>query len=282
MRRLTAIYITSIALLSTTACVNKKLFYNEQLARKGAEGQVTVLSKELFERKREVATGNQEIADLNRKIGAIEKEMADLHAEVARRTETLSASSERLMGQKRELEIKLESTLKTLEAREAELKDATARSSQMKNTLSSDYGALESALANIMQSGVKVDVLEDHLEVMVQDQILFGSETLRLGPSAPGFLMPFSAFLADRPAYKVQVHAHVDNQIPPRQKEVNDTWSFSQARALNIVRTMVSNYNVNAYMLAPVARGEYAPVSTNSTPEGRAENRRTVFYIYTK
>jgi chemotaxis protein MotB len=282
MRGLKPIVIASTGLLLFTSCVQKKLYYSEQLARKGAEGQVSVLSKELLDRKREQGTANKEIAELNRKIGGIEKEMADLHAEVARRTETLSASSERLMAEKRELEIKLESTAKTLETRNAELKELTATSNSLKNILASDFGALESALGGIINSGVQINILADHMEVVVPDVILFGTETVRLGPSAPGFLMPFSAFLAERPAYKVQVHAHVDNQLPSRQKEVTDTWAYAQARALYIVRAMVSNYNVNAYMLSPVARGEYVPVSTNSTPEGRAENRRTVFYIYTK
>jgi flagellar motor protein MotB len=281
MKVLPLILNTLFILILGTSCVKKKLFVNEQMTRKGAEGQVTALSKELFDRKRETSTLIKDVGDLNRKIGGMEQEMADLQSELAKRTERMGASTEKLMAEKHDIEVRYNAVAKTLENKEAELKALSDQQNALNSILSSDYGALESALMGT-GSNVIMSQQQDHIEITVSDVILFGQDPTKLGTSAPAFLTPFSKFLGERPAYKIQVQAHVDNQIPIKNKDITDTWSFSQVRALAIVRALVSNYNVNAYMLAPVARGEFQPTGSNSTPEGRATNRRTVFYIYTK
>jgi chemotaxis protein MotB len=270
----------AVLLCVQSACVKKQLYYSEKLAHSKADGQVTALSKELFDRKTEAAKLIKEVGELNRLLGVQQKEVTDLQAELAKRTATLGASSERLIAEKTTLEMKLEATAKTLEDKEAQLSKLRSKQSQLDGTIATDIESLTTALAALNGHGYSMLPQQDHLEVTVEDQILFDRDGVRLSTSASGFLYGFAQYLAERPAYKVQIHAHVDNTLPNRQREITDSWAFAQVRALQIVRTLVSSYNVNAYMLAPVARGEYAPVSTNGTPEGRAENRRTVFYIY--
>jgi chemotaxis protein MotB len=257
--------ILAIALLAMSSCVKRKLYQAEILTRKGAEGQVSALAKELHDRKRENSNLIKEIGELNRQIGGLQKEMTDLHAELAKRTESMGASTEKLLAEKHELEVKLNATAKTLESKENQLNSLTSKQQAAQQQLSNDFGALETALTGINGNGVTLNMATDHIECTVADQMLFAPESTKLSASAAAFMNGFAQFLSERPAYKVQIHAHVDNLVP---------------RALNITRMLVNNYNVNAYMLAPVARGEYQPISTNSTPQGRAENRRTIFYIY--
>jgi chemotaxis protein MotB len=272
--------ILAIALLAMSSCVKRKLYQAEILTRKGAEGQVSALAKELHDRKRENSNLIKEIGELNRQIGGLQKEMTDLHAELAKRTESMGASTEKLLAEKHELEVKLNATAKTLESKENQLNSLTSKQQAAQQQLSNDFGALETALTGINGNGVTLNMATDHIECTVADQMLFAPESTKLSASAAAFMNGFAQFLSERPAYKVQIHAHVDNLVPARQRDLTDTWSYAQARALNITRMLVNNYNVNAYMLAPVARGEYQPISTNSTPQGRAENRRTIFYIY--
>jgi chemotaxis protein MotB len=103
-----------------------------------------------------------------------------------------------------------------------------------------------------------------------------------LGIPATGknLLQILAEFLAARPSLDVDVAAYTDNVLPPKEKTLKDTWDWSLQRATNVVRLMIREFNTNANQLTPVAKGEFYPVTSNETPEGRAKNRRTVFLIH--
>jgi chemotaxis protein MotB len=47
-----------------------------------------------------------------------------------------------------------------------------------------------------------------------------------------------------------------------------------------VTRLLIRDFNINANQLTPVGKGEYYPVASNETSEGRQRNRRTVLVIY--
>ena len=55
---------------------------------------------------------------------------------------------------------------------------------------------------------------------------------------------------------------------------------LSSARALSVFDYFVDNTNLNPANIKTSGRGEYVPVADNSTPEGRAANRRVEIRIY--
>jgi len=63
---------------------------------------------------------------------------------------------------------------------------------------------------------------------------------------------------------------------PAKEKTIKDTWDWSLQHATNVVRMLIREFNTNANQLMPVARGEFYPMTSNETPEGRSKNRRTV------
>jgi chemotaxis protein MotB len=274
--------LASLVSLSMMGCVKRKLYHAEQIARKSAEVQVSVLSKELFDRKKEAANLIGQIADLSKQTGRLDKEIGDLQAELAKRTQTMGASTERLVSEKSELDKRYQAAVSSLEKKEAQLLVLQKEKQHRDETLKEELGVLDMKLVSYLNNGAILLLADDHIELTIADKLLYNPDGLALNRNSNGVLGAVAEFLAERPAYRVQIYAHVDNQLPPRNKEISDTWAFAQVRALNVVRSLVSNFNVNAYMLAPVAMGEFQPLSTNSTVEGRAENRRTVFHFYPK
>ena len=71
-----------------------------------------------------------------------------------------------------------------------------------------------------------------------------------------------------------------DNTLPKGAKNMDDTWDWSLIRAVNVTRLLIRDFNINANQLTPVAKGEYYPVTSNETAEGRLRNRRTVLAIF--
>ena len=79
----------------------------------------------------------------------------------------------------------------------------------------------------------------------------------------------------------ILIEGHTDN-LPIRNAVYRDNWDLSVARATSIVRILVDEYKISAVRLTASGKGEFAPKATNSTPEGRAKNRRTEIILSPK
>ena len=72
----------------------------------------------------------------------------------------------------------------------------------------------------------------------------------------------------------IRVDGHTDDQQIGAGGEFDSNWELSQARALSVVLYMSEELGIPPSRLAATGFGEYRPVATNETPEGRARNRR--------
>lgn len=76
----------------------------------------------------------------------------------------------------------------------------------------------------------------------------------------------------------IRIEGHTDN-IPIYNEQFRDNWDLSIARALSVIRYIRSREQIDPIRLRPVGCGEYHPIDTNDTLEGRAKNRRVEVYI---
>ena len=72
----------------------------------------------------------------------------------------------------------------------------------------------------------------------------------------------------------IRVDGHTDNTSMVSGAEFKDNWELSQARALSVVRFMISDLGLPKTRLAATGFGEFQPVSSGSSPEALAQNRR--------
>ena len=72
----------------------------------------------------------------------------------------------------------------------------------------------------------------------------------------------------------IRVDGHTDNTSMVSGAEFKDNWELSQARALSVVRFMISDLGRPKTRLAATGFGEFQPVSSGSSPEDLAQNRR--------
>ncbi len=76
----------------------------------------------------------------------------------------------------------------------------------------------------------------------------------------------------------IRVEGHTDN-VPIHNDTFRDNWELSVARSLSVIRYIKNRQNIDPRRLRPVGCGEFHPVESNSTEEGRALNRRVEIYI---
>jgi len=72
----------------------------------------------------------------------------------------------------------------------------------------------------------------------------------------------------------IRVDGHTDNRPLTGGGPFADNWELSQGRALSVVRYMIEDLGFSPQRLAATGFGEYRPVASNASEDGRAQNRR--------
>ena len=71
----------------------------------------------------------------------------------------------------------------------------------------------------------------------------------------------------------VVVEGHTDN-VPIHTSQFSSNWELASTRAINVVHFFIDEGGLPASKLSAISYGEYRPIASNDTPEGRAKNRR--------
>ena len=120
------------------------------------------------------------------------------------------------------------------------------------------------------------------LEIHLGNKILFPSGQAIIRPEAFPFLdkLAQSFFLVPN---LIRVEGHTDN-IPINTPQFPSNWELSTARAASIVRYFIDQHNFSPLRLSAAGYGEYRPIASNDTHEGRGSNRRVnivILYMHT-
>ncbi len=267
-----------LGLLLQAACVSKKIHLAEVQKRAECEGREQVMLEELLERRRESAEWANRLAGLSRQVGQQEVEIRRLQEELRERTAALGASAAQLVEEKDALE----RSLKEQQRQVAQLRErvASVADAQQVRRASLEQLRQQMTRAYAEVKDVRVEVAEPALLLTLPDATLFDKGGLLVSAGGRALLQPVAELLSQRPEIAAEVLAYTDNAVPRGLKNVEDTWDWSLARATNVVRTLIQHFNVNANQLTPIGKGEYYPIASNETPEGRQRNRRTVVALY--
>jgi len=136
---------------------------------------------------------------------------------------------------------------------------------------------LTSVMEKLVKQGqVKVTQSSKGIVVEINASVLFASGQAVLQEESIKVLTAVAKVLADVPNH-IQVEGHTDN-APISNVLFPSNWELSAARASSVVRLFEVN-GVAPERLVAVGYGEHRPVESNSTPEGRARNRRVTVLI---
>lgn len=119
---------------------------------------------------------------------------------------------------------------------------------------------------------ISVIASEDKIVIRLADNLLFASGSADVRPDA----LPLLRIVADTVrnfGNDVRVEGHTDN-IPVGTTKYPSNWELSAARATAVLRYMAEQANLDPKHLYAAGYGEFHPIASNATPEGRALNRR--------
>lgn len=137
---------------------------------------------------------------------------------------------------------------------------------------------LQQAMFPLIKEGL-VEVRRHDLwvEIELKDRVLFPSGSAELLPIASKPLEDVRKVIARFP-YPIRVEGHTDNIPVRRHGSFPSNWELSAARAASVIR-LFQQQGIDPRRMAVVGYGEQHPIADNTTPQGRAQNRRVVIAI---
>lgn len=130
---------------------------------------------------------------------------------------------------------------------------------------------------NNLGANIQLYQQERGLVISLSDTVLFDSGRAELTPQAQEIMLKVSLSLKGIRNY-IRVEGHTDN-VPINTSQFSSNWELSVIRATNVVRFLIREADLDPARLSPTGFGEYRPVVSNATGEGRARNRRVDIVI---
>jgi chemotaxis protein MotB len=296
--------LACVVLSLTTSCVSKKIYQDlenkyadlkkEHNALSDENGLLktdknqleldknnlqTELDKTKAERDKlaaDYAATKKSLDNLKASYAALEKDSNDaleaninknrqLLAELEAKQKALAAEQDRLNKLKKDLE----ASSTRLAELEKMMADKEALMNKLKETLSKSLKAFEG-------KGLTVENRNGKVYVSMENKLLFESGSWTVGAEGKKAVKLVGDVLGQNPDISVLIEGHTDNDkiTGTIGGGVENNWDLSTKRATAIVNILSENKAIDKRNLTAAGRGEYAPLMSNETAEGKAKNRR--------
>ncbi|WP_108823625.1 OmpA family protein [Dysgonomonas sp. Marseille-P4361] len=126
-----------------------------------------------------------------------------------------------------------------------------------------------------------IKVLKGVVYISLADNMLYRTGSYEISERAGEILSKIAKIILDYREYDVLVEGNTDD-VPISRANIRNNWDLSTLRASSVVQTLQNQYGIDPKRMTAGGRGEYNPVATNSTEEGRSLNRRTQIIITPK
>jgi chemotaxis protein MotB len=153
------------------------------------------------------------------------------------------------------------------------LNDLQSLITNQKNVMNKLKKTITDALVNFKPDELTVAIKDGKIYVSLQEKLLFKSGSDLVDPKGKEALKTLATVLNSNRDIQVLIEGHTDSVAI--SGKFADNWALSVSRATSIVRVLSNDYKIEAKRITASGRGEYYPIQSNATVDGRAKNRRT-------
>ncbi|MCR5398663.1 MAG: flagellar motor protein MotB [Lachnospiraceae bacterium] len=159
-----------------------------------------------------------------------------------------------------------------------ELKEALEEE-QLKESEELAEKVSEALNENGLDKDIDISFTSQYVQLTLKGSVLFDSGSAELRSEAMPMIQKIAVILERYASSTIEIEGHTDN-IPIHTSRFESNDILSSYRALAMFEYLVENTSLDPAKIKHSGRGEYIPVADNSTPEGRAKNRRIEIKIY--
>ena len=175
----------------------------------------------------------------------------------------------------------LEKSLESLREKDLTIKnlrDAVTRRDSVNLAL---VQSLKGVLGNLDDQDVDIKVEKGVVFINISDKMLFSSGSYTISKNAKSVLEKVAKVIINKPDFEFMVEGHTDD-VRIKKDCIHDNWDLSVMRATEIVRVLQNDFGIAPERMTAAGRSYYVPLATNTTAEGRAQNRRTRIVVLPK
>ena len=248
---------------------------NLQIEVNQASSAATELKSELEQQQAEKESLRDKNNTLNDSMKLLEAEKSTLQNNLQLEVSQVSSAA-----------AELKSELEQQQAEKESLHDKISEASEEKSKLLSrleqeqinrvQVASLKSRLEKeLNETRVEITLLKNQMTVIkLTNEVLFNSGSAEIKPAGKKVLSVIAESLNAYPDRAISVEGHTDDVPVIQHIRYESNWELSSARALAALNYFQQTNRVDPKRLKLVGYGEYHPVASNETSEGRKLNRR--------
>ena len=255
-------------LLTFTSCASKKDLDNCRLENRELTGNYQ-------DAKEQLAASKARVASLEEQLTQAKQAYASLQGSLDKSLTNASANNVNIS--------KLVDQINESNQYIRHLVEVKSKSDSLNMVLTNN---LTRSLSKEEMKEVDVQVLKGVVYISLADNMLYKSGSYEINERASETLSKIAKIITDYKDYEVLIEGNTDN-VPVNakaasMKNIRNNWDLSCLRASSVVQALQNQYGVDPKRLTAGGRGEYNPVTANSTEVGKQRNRRTQIIITPK
>ncbi|TWT03679.1 flagellar motor protein MotB [Planomicrobium sp. CPCC 101079] len=146
-----------------------------------------------------------------------------------------------------------------------------------------DLGTLQEKIeAYIKEKGLdpklQTEMTAKGLVLKIKEGVLYESGSADITKESKTIAKEISRLIVTDPPRDIFIEGHTDN-VPTKSDEFPTNWELSSGRAINFMKIILENKDLDPKRFSATGYGEYQPIKSNDTAAGRAENRRVEVLI---
>lgn len=307
--KFTFLWVSSLFLLSLFACVPAKQLNDLQNEFKDLQEENERLSYDLERNKNQLAESKEALEkftkdkedfeyalqrsvqerdllqekydNLSSSYEALEKTSSFALQENAQKNRALLREIEEKQEELSSERTRLEALQKKLEDAERDLNMRSQRIDELEEVIAAQKkqmtdlkDKISAALTNFEGKGLEVYQKDGKVYVSMENKLLFSSGSWEVNERGAEAVAELAKVLAENPDINVLIEGHTDTDPYNGSGVIQNNWDLSTKRATAVVQILLQNKQIHPKNITAAGRGEFAPVADNTTPEGKAKNRR--------
>lgn len=253
-----------------SSCVSKKDLVNCQTENRELSGKYQDTKDLLAERNTQLAASKERVASLEEQLAQAKKAYSALQGSLDKSLSNTSANNLNIS--------KLVDQINESNQYIRHLVEVKSKSDSLNMVLTNN---LTRSLSKEEMKEVDVQVLKGVVYISLADNMLYRSGSYEINDRAAETLSKIAKIIMDYKDYDVLVEGNTDN-VPISRENIRNNWDLSCLRASSVVQYLQNHYGVDPKRLTAAGRGEYNPLTNNSTETGKQRNRRTQIIITPK
>ncbi len=263
------------AIMVATSCVSQKKYKAQVSSFESLNAQYTKKQSDLNACETAKANYLKQIDDLNKQLADLAKEKSYLkenNSVVLNQLEALSVISGSQAAS-------IKQSMENLGMKDAYIQGLQTSLAQKDSLNLALVMNLKGAIGNMDDKDINIKVDKGVVFIDISDKLLFKSGSYDVTDQANDVLGKVAKVLKNQPNMDFMVEGHTDNVPFKKKGDLIDNWDLSVKRSTTIVRLLQTKYGLDPASIIAAGRSEYQPVTSNSTTEGKAANRRTRIVI---